>query len=130
MCFLSDFPRVKRGADLHSILYEGSSVPSIYSRHICRLTEECAQSIYRLVLAKLRAGDKGFSVALPRQTAMYLAHVAFSLSFSEIGALFRRDRTTVAHACRVVEDLRDDPSLDRALTIVEAALLERHAERC
>jgi chromosomal replication initiation ATPase DnaA len=53
---------------------------------------------------------------------MYLAHVTFGLSFSEIGHLFGRDRTTVAHACRVIEDLRDDPAMDRALTIVEATL--------
>lgn len=56
---------------------------------------------------------------------MYLAHVAFGLTFTEIGHLFHRDRSTVAHACCVIEDLRDMPSIDRSLTIIENALLQR-----
>ena len=54
--------------------------------------------------------------------AMYLAHVAFRLSFTQVGRLFGRDRTTVAHACGVIEDLRDDQIIDRALTVLTAAL--------
>ncbi len=54
--------------------------------------------------------------------AMYLAHVAFRLSFTQVGNLFGRDRTTVAHACGVIEDLRDDEHLDRALTVLAGAL--------
>jgi hypothetical protein len=53
---------------------------------------------------------------------MYLAHVAFRLSLTEVGELFGRDRTTVAHACGVIEDLRDDEIIDRALTVLAAAL--------
>lgn len=54
--------------------------------------------------------------------AMYLAHVAFRLSFTQVGQLFGRDRTTVAHACGVIEDLRDDQIIDRALTVLADAL--------
>ncbi len=62
-----------------------------------------------------------------RQTAMYLAHVAFGLTYTQIGQLFSRDRTTVAHACGAVEERRDDPVIDRALTTLEEALqLLRH----
>jgi hypothetical protein len=50
---------------------------------------------------------------------MYLAHVAAGLSYTEVGREFRRDRTTVAHACAVVEDLRDDPTIDRAIELLE-----------
>ncbi len=50
---------------------------------------------------------------------MYLAHVGFALSFETIGRAFDRDRTTVAHACRVVEDSRDDARLDRRLAALE-----------
>jgi chromosomal replication initiation ATPase DnaA len=57
---------------------------------------------------------------------MYLAHVTFGLSFSEIGRLFGLDRTTVAHACHAVEDLRDDPAMDRALAVIEATLAGLH----
>jgi chromosomal replication initiation ATPase DnaA len=50
---------------------------------------------------------------------MYLAHVGFALSFEAIGRAFGRDRTTVSHACRVVEDSRDDARLDRRLSALE-----------
>ncbi|MDX2204234.1 MAG: helix-turn-helix domain-containing protein [Hyphomicrobiaceae bacterium] len=60
--------------------------------------------------------------ALARQVGMYLAHVAFELSLTEVGVLFVRDRTTVAHACSVVEDRRDDPGFDRVLDLMEGAV--------
>ena len=53
---------------------------------------------------------------------MYLAHVVCGLSLTEVGALFARDRTTVAHACEVVEDRRDDPELDVRLEHLERAV--------
>ncbi len=58
-------------------------------------------------------------VALARQVAMYLAHVGFGLSLTEVGRLFGRDRTTVSHACGVIEDKRDDPTFDRVLELME-----------
>jgi chromosomal replication initiation ATPase DnaA len=58
-------------------------------------------------------------VALARQVTMYLAHVACGLSLTEPGALLERDRTTVAHACQVVEERRDDPRFDRAIELLE-----------
>jgi chromosomal replication initiation ATPase DnaA len=71
----------------------------------------------------LRSRNRAGSIALARQTAMYLAHVAFGLSLTDIGELFSRDRTTVAHACRVVEELRDDPVMDEALAVLETTLI-------
>ncbi len=62
------------------------------------------------------------NVALARQVAMYLAHVGCGLSLTEAGRLFGRDRTTVAHACGVIEDRRDDPAFDRALDLLEWAV--------
>ncbi len=53
---------------------------------------------------------------------MYLAHVVFSLSLTEVGHLFARDRTTVAHACMIVEDRRDDRCFDRSLELLESAV--------
>lgn len=57
--------------------------------------------------------------AFARQVAMYLAHVCFGLGFAAIGECFRRDRTTVAHACRVVEDRRDDIWFDCRMAALE-----------
>jgi len=39
-----------------------------------------------------------------------------------VGNVFVRDRTTVAHACGLVEDSRDDPVLDRSLELLEGVL--------
>lgn len=61
-------------------------------------------------------------VALARQVAMYLAHVGCGLSLTEAGELFGRDRTTVAHACSVVEKRRDDPSFDGAIDLLEGVV--------
>ena len=60
-------------------------------------------------------------VAFARQITMYLAHVGFGLSFATVGACFRRDRTTVAHACRLVEDRRDDIWFDCRIAALELA---------
>ena len=62
------------------------------------------------------------NAAFARQVGMYLAHVAFGLSLTEVGQLFARDRTTVAHACTLVEDRRDDRCFDRALELLEGAV--------
>lgn len=60
-------------------------------------------------------------IAFARQVAMYIAHVWLGLSLSEVGRRFGRDRTTVAHACGLVEDRRDDPIIDATLTVIESA---------
>jgi chromosomal replication initiation ATPase DnaA len=52
---------------------------------------------------------------------MYLAHVAFGLSLTEAGQLFGRDRSTAAHACRLMESRRDDPRMDTLLVRLEHA---------
>ncbi len=44
-------------------------------------------------------------------------------------AFFQRDRTTVAHACGVVEDLRDDPRFDRVLELLETIVRYRLTPR-
>jgi len=62
-------------------------------------------------------------IALTRQAAMYVAHVALGLSLTQVGAKFGRDRTTAAHACRLVEDMRDDADFDFALEHLEQAAI-------
>jgi chromosomal replication initiation ATPase DnaA len=68
-------------------------------------------------------------VALARQTAMYLAHTAFGMTLTQVGLLFARDRTTVAHACAVIEDRRDDSNFDRVLELLERAVKALQAPR-
>ena len=75
---------------------------------------------FAVPLADLTASSRGESrVAFARQCAMYLAHVTFGLSYSGIGDAFGRDRTTAAHACRIVEDRRDDPAIDDLMDALE-----------
>lgn len=80
---------------------------------------------------QLTARSRGpASVALARQTAMYLAHVVLGLSYTRAGRLFGRDRTTVAHACRLVEEMRDDAAFDTRLDALERALRARNELTC
>lgn len=58
--------------------------------------------------------------AFARQVVMYLARVVLGLRYSAIGRLCNRDHKTVAHACRAVEQRRDDPATNRLLQTLEA----------
>ncbi|MGI9415810.1 MAG: helix-turn-helix domain-containing protein [Hyphomicrobiales bacterium] len=89
----------------------------------CRFVESAVAISFRVCQTELRAPSRRRArVAFARQVAMYLAHVSFGLTYTDIGRCFDRDRTTVAHACRLVEDRRDAPSLDAALDYLEAAV--------
>lgn len=61
-------------------------------------------------------------VARARQLAMYLMHVALGTSLTAVGAAFGRDRTTVSHACALIEDMRDDPDFDHDVERLEGIL--------
>ena len=72
---------------------------------------------------ELFAGTRrGARAAFARHIAMYLMHVIYGLSLTEVGTLFGRDRSTASHACHKVEDLREDPRFDRQLTLLENLL--------
>jgi chromosomal replication initiation ATPase DnaA len=89
----------------------------------CRFIEALVSTALGIAIGELRAKKRGrAAAAFARQTAMYLAHVHFGLSLSDVGRSFGRDRTTVAHACACVEDSRDDPKFDRVLVCLEATL--------
>jgi chromosomal replication initiation ATPase DnaA len=89
-----------------------------------RLAEVAVAATAHLPAEILRTPGRGHPrVALARQTAMYLAHVAFGLTLSRVGICFGRDRTTVRHACARIEDGRDDPTQELALSALEAGLL-------
>lgn len=57
-----------------------------------------------------------------RQMAMYLTHVAFGMSLHRVAVAFGRDRSTVAHACHLMEDRRDDPAFDALMEAMETSL--------
>jgi len=86
--------------------------------------DQAVAQVFAISLVELSRQSRGrANVALARQVAMYLAHVACGLTFTDIGQLFGRDRTTVAHACSLVEDRRDDPMFDTVVELLESAVL-------
>jgi chromosomal replication initiation ATPase DnaA len=68
------------------------------------------------------AGRGSAEAAFARQIAMYLCHVGFELSLNRVAAAFGRDPTTVAHACRIVEDRREEPQFDLWINALEAMM--------
>jgi chromosomal replication initiation ATPase DnaA len=73
-------------------------------------------------LAAIADADRSTAAALARNLAMYLAHVAFGMSLGRVGTAFGRDRTTVSHACKMIEDRRDDPRFDTWLAALERSV--------
>ena len=87
---------------------------------LCDLAAIATAAAFALPVGELQATTRRTPyVAFARQSAMYLSHVAFGLSYSEVGRAFGRDRTTAAYACRLVEDRRDDPAVDAMLGPLE-----------
>lgn len=93
---------------------------SLPLRTVCRIVR---QMVAELVLlfgdrVMLRRDRRRISCHV-RQIAMYVCHVALRIPMSDIGSAFGRDRTTVSHACHVVEDRRDEPAFDDFVSAVE-----------
>lgn len=57
-----------------------------------------------------------------RQVAMYLSHVGLGMSLARVALAFERDRSTVAHACHRIEEMRDDSDFDIWLDALEQGL--------
>ncbi len=110
----------------HIAITRAGDTPDIRLLSIPALTEHAARVIVAKSTKDIRkAKRQSTQDVFTRQLAMYLAHVSFGLTLTQTGALFARDRTTVAYACGVVEDRRDDPELDQVLDVIGAALWRR-----
>ena len=91
--------------------------PRLVFGHVVELA---VSRVYQISVEELLAPSRGPApTALARQVAMYLARVVGGLRFDDVGRVFRRDRTTVAHACTVIENRRDDPVFDMTLDRLE-----------
>jgi len=92
--------------------------------------ETSVSRVFGVPAQALRSATRGRAhVALARQTAMYLAHVVCGLSLTEVGRIFERDRTTVSHACALIEDRRDEPVFDQFLELLERVAREEVRRR-
>jgi hypothetical protein len=91
-------------------------------QRLCDLVALATAAAFAVPVGELIASTRRSAyIAFARQSAMYLAHVSFGLSYSEVGRGFGRDRTTAAHACQLIEDRRDDPAVDAVLGSLENA---------
>lgn len=89
----------------------------------CRLAMALVAAAEELEVGVLAGRQRSTApVATARQLAMYIAHVGLGLPQAGVAQAFRRDRSTVAHACRRIEDLRDDPAFDHRVARLEASL--------
>lgn len=87
---------------------------------VCDGMIDLTAALFSVQSRELRSVDRCTAqVARVRQIAMYVVHVVLQLTMAETGTGFGRDRTTVIHACHVIEDLRDDPDFDRIVAAVE-----------
>lgn len=96
-------------------------------RHDLDITEQPSLAAvvaraFHLPAADLLAPTRRADIALARQVAIYVAHVGLAETLTAAGRRFGRDRSTAAHACRRVEDRRDDPRFDGLVAGIEAAV--------
>jgi hypothetical protein len=93
---------------------------SLPLKTVCRIVRQLIGELVCLFGDRimLRRDRRRFTCHI-RQISMYVCHVALQIPLSDIGDAFARDRTTVGHACHVVEDRRDDPAFDEFVSAVE-----------
>lgn len=92
-----------------------------------RFVETTIATVFNVTTDELRAPTRSTAdIALARQAAMYVMHVVFGWTLTNVGRRFGRDRTTAGHACRRIEDQRDDPVFDMTLAAIERAAAACH----
>ena len=80
-----------------------------------------AACAFRVRVRDIRSRSRGkWRSAQARQAAIYLAHVAFRRDYASLARDFRRDRTTIRHACECIETQRDADAFDRMMHRLEA----------
>jgi len=88
-----------------------------------KLTQQAVAFVFGEVVEEIAARTRrSKQAAHARQAAMYLTHIAFGMSYGRVANAFGRDRSTVAYACRVIEDRRDDHAFDAHLDTLEEFL--------
>lgn len=87
-----------------------------------RVLQFVAEAFAVTVPDLLKTGRCIAAIALARQVAMYLMHVELGRPFTEVGRLMGRDRTTVTHACALVEERREDGRFDARIDAIEAKI--------
>lgn len=87
---------------------------------LCECMMDITAALFNVSSKEMRrSGRTSQEVARVRQIAMYVAHVVLHMSMREVGRGFGRDRTTVVHACHLIEDMREEPDFDQVVVMTE-----------
>lgn len=124
MTYLSSGMEAGHGADRGADLIAGTpQAPHGVAEATCRVVSAVVAAVTGIGLDMLVARERSTApVAAARQLAMYLAHVGLGLPQADVAHAFNRDRSTVAHACRRIEDMRDRVPFDRHVARLEACV--------
>jgi len=109
--------KLRRGSAAFATLYNNRV--SMEALQIA--SEACGVSVSALMTVQRSKNH----VAFARQLAMYLCHVVGGMSLRDVARELERDRTTVGHACHMIEDKRDDEIFDKQLNMLECELRKR-----
>jgi hypothetical protein len=88
-------------------------------RLLCMIVRQLTEELLRATGLESSEDPGRRATSHVRQVAMYVCHIAYSMPMGEVAQAFGRDRSTVGHACRMVEDRRDDRAYDTFVGIVE-----------
>ena len=90
---------------------------------LIRFVNQMVASSFETTAERLLRCDRGNArIARARHVSIYLMHTFLSVPITEIANIYGKDRTTVAHACRVIEDLRDTPAFDDRIIELESTI--------
>jgi len=121
----------RHGRNLSLTMEEGSSDRLRQRRNValCEALIDLLVAMFGVSGTELRSPLRcRREVARVRQIGMYVAHTAFGLAMRDVAVGFARDRTTVMHACHLVEDMRDDTEFDAIVSTFERIAQSAFAE--
>ena len=88
------------------------------------LAQFIAAQVYNISVEEMRKPTRGRPhVARARQIAIHMARSVFALTHKQLAMEFRRDRSTVHHACNLIEGMREESAeFDSTLRWMETLL--------
>lgn len=106
----------------HFPLEQGAH-PARHIKQTCKTVRDMTDTMLALSQVRLPKGinQRRYQCHV-RQLSMYLCHVVLQISQNDVADAFGFDRSSVSHACRIVEIRRDEAGLDHFLASVERML--------
>ena len=86
------------------------------------LAQNVAAGAYGVAMDDMRSRTRKGEAEKARQLAAYLARVVFDVGLRELAHATGRSPATVFHACKCVEQRREEPQFDTAVESLEHQL--------